>query len=437
MKKWWLSCAAAAGVSLIAACGGEDEASSVDNGQDSGKSDSGNGSEQVELDFWVFGATNYEDLAAEYEEENPGVSINVKVSENADHHDALFTALSAGNGAPDLAMLEVDQIDRFKQAQNRFTNLYDMGAGDIQDQYLDWKWEIGENAEGDFLFGLPTDIGPKGMYYNTEVFEEAGLPTDPEEVSSMITSQEEFIEVGREIKENTGKPMVDSMEMAYRAKMDGLEQSYFDEDGNLLIENEDNKVKDAYNLAVKMNDAGIVGNYTMWSPEWTNAVNDSEFAVEMGAAWLKGWMSDNAPDSAGKWRVVTLPEEFAGNWGGSYIGMPGETENKEEAYAFAEWLISPDNQLESFLSDAGLFPSTPETYEKEAFKETTDEYFGGQSTAQVFAKAAEDIPAVYKGPDYVSVNNEILTALENVQDGADPEEEWDAAVTRIKGLLER
>ncbi|MFZ4452608.1 ABC transporter substrate-binding protein [Salibacterium aidingense] len=427
MKKWIFCFIAVLGVWGLSACGGG-ESSSVENKADS---------DQVSLDFWVFGATNYEELAAEYEEENPGVSINVKVSENADHHDALFTALSAGSGAPDLAMLEVDQIDRFKQAEDRFANLYDQGADAIQDQYLDWKWKIGENAEGDFLFGLPTDIGPKGMYYNTEVFEEAGLPTEPEEVAGLISSKEDFLDVGREIKESTGKPMVDSMEMAYRAKMDGLEKSYFDEQGNLLLENEENQVKEAYDLAVEMNELGIVGNYTMWSPEWTNAVNDSDFAVEMGAAWLKGWMSDNAPDSAGKWRVVTLPEEFAGNWGGSYLGMPAETENKEEAYAFAEWLISPDNQLASFLSDAGLFPSTPETYEKEEFKVTTDEYFGGQSTAQVFAEAAEDIPAVYKGPEYVSVNDEILTALQNVQDGADPEEEWEAAVTRIKGLLER
>lgn len=56
----------------------------------------------------------------------------------------------------------------------------------------------------------------------------------------------------------------------------------------------------------------------------------------------------------------------------------------------------------------------------------------------VFGEAANDITdAVYKGEKYVSVNNEILTALTNVQEGADPEEEWDAAVQRAEDLVSR
>lgn len=121
----------------------------------------GDGNEKVELNFWAFGATGYEELVKEYQEQNPNVTIKFKSSETAEHHDALFTALSAGSGAPDIAMLEVDQFDRFKAAQDRFENLYDLGAKDVQDQYLDWKWNAGENEGGDFLFGLPTDIDLK------------------------------------------------------------------------------------------------------------------------------------------------------------------------------------------------------------------------------------------------------------------------------------
>ena len=57
------------------------------------------GDKNVTLDFWTFGATNYEDLAKEYEKQNPGVKIKVRAAETAEHHDALFTALSAGRTA--------------------------------------------------------------------------------------------------------------------------------------------------------------------------------------------------------------------------------------------------------------------------------------------------------------------------------------------------
>lgn len=348
-------------------------------------SDPKDSDEEITLDFWTFGATGYEELAKEYEKENTNIKIKVKSSETADHHDALFTALSAGSGAPDIAMLEIDQFDRFKVAQDRFENLYDLGANDVKDQYLDWKWKSGENTEGDFLFGLPTDIGPKALYYRTDLFEEAGLPTDPEEVATLINSPEEFEKAGLQVKEKTGKPFVDSIEMAFRAYLDAAGTAYLTPDNELNL-GADSEVKKAYDYAVRLNDLGIVGKFEMWSPEWANAVNNGEFAAELGAGWLKGWMEGNAPDAAGKWNVATLPTEFAANWGGSYIAVPKETKHAQAAYDFIEWLVSPENQLKSFQSH-GLFPSAQSVYDMDEFKSNADEFFGGQATAPVFAEA--------------------------------------------------
>lgn len=350
----------------LAACSGNDTSSKT-----SGKD------EKITLDFWTFGSTGYEDLAKEYEKENPNIKIKVKASETADHHDALFTALSAGSGAPDITMLEIDQFDRFKVAQDRFENLYDLGAKDVKDQYLEWKWKSGENQDGDFLFGLPTDIGPKGLYYRTDVFEKAGLPTDPQEVANLINSPEAFEKAGLQVKEKTKLPFVDSIEMAYRAYLDSAKTAYLTPDNKLNL-GADSEVKKAYDYAIRLNELGIIGKYDMWTPEWANAVNKGEFAAELGAGWLKGWMEGNAPDAVGKWRVATLPTEFAANWGGSYIAVPSETKHSQEAYDFIEWLVSPENQLKSFQSH-GLFPSAQSVYDMEEFKTNADEFFGGQA----------------------------------------------------------
>lgn len=408
---------------LLGACNGGGEESSGDG-------------DKVTLDFWTFGATNYESLAEEYMKDNPDVEINVKTSELGDHHNSLFTSISAGTGAPDLAMIEVDQLDRYREAQERFVNLYDLGADEVQGDYLDWKWNMAESTDGDFLFGLPTDIGPKAMYFNVDVFEEAGLPTEPEKVQEMISTPDQFADAAKTVLDKTDKPMVDSMEMAYRANMDALEKSYFNEDGELIIGKEGNEVKDAYDFAVSLYEKGYVGKYEMWTPEWATALNKGDFAVEMAPAWLKGYMTENAPEGKGNWRVTTLPSDFAGNWGGSYVAIPEETEHSEEAYEFAQWLVSPENQLKSF-EESGLFPSAPSVYEMDEFVNNEDEYFGGQNTAATFAEAAKEIPAVYKGPKYVTVNDEVLTALRNVQEGADPEKEWKDAVKRIEGLVKR
>ncbi len=411
--------------------------SNGDKDKDSSKSGNEDSGEDVTLNFWTFGATGYDELIKVYEEENPNVKVKFKTSENADHHDSLFTAMSAGTGAPDIAMIEVDQLDRFKQAQDRFTNLFDYGAGEVQDNYQDWAWNTGQSVDGDFMFGLPTDIGPKALYYRTDVFEEAGLPTDPDEVSALINSPEALKDAAIVVKEETGKPFVDSMEMAYRAYLDSAPESHLNTEGELITDQDDSLVKKAYDFAVELNEEGLVGNYEMWSPEWANAVNNGDFAAELGPGWLKGWMEGNAPDASGLFRVATLPSEFSANWGGSFLTIPAETDHPEEAYKFIEWLTSPENQLESFKSH-GLFPSAPAVYEMDEFKTNEDEFFGGQVTSVVFGEAANDITeAVYKGEKYVSVNDEILTALTNVQEGADADEEWDAAVKRAEDLVSR
>ncbi len=417
---------------VMVACNNDEEASS-----ENGNEQENNSGEQVQLTFWGFGSTNYEELAKEYEEMNPNIKINVRIAETADHHDALFTALSAGSGAPDMAMLEIDQLDRFKQAQDRFANLYDYGASEVQDLYLDWKWETAENLEGDFLLGMPTDIGPKALYYRVDVFEEAGLPTDPDEVSALINSPEALIEAGTQVKENTGKPFVDSMEMAYRAYLDPIEETYLNPEGELLLENAGNQVKEAYDYAVQLNELGLVGNFELWSAEWSNAVNQGDFAAKLGAGWLKGWMEGNAPEASGYFRVATLPSEFAANWGGSFISVPAETDHPQEAYDFIEWLVSPESQLKSSLSH-GMFPSAPSVYEMEEFTASEDEFFGGQNTAEVFIEAVEDINGtVYKGERYFPIHQHIVNALENVQQGGDPETEWEEAVKRAKDTMSR
>ncbi|MDQ0154622.1 cellobiose transport system substrate-binding protein [Robertmurraya andreesenii] len=433
MKKWVaLGVASLLALSLAACSEKDNEKASSD-----GSKDSKGGNEQITLDFWTFGATGYEDLAKEYENQNPNIKIKVKSSETADHHDALFTALSAGSGAPDIAMLELDQFDRFKVAQDRFVNLYDHGAKDVKDQYLDWKWKYGENAEGDFLFGLPTDIGPKALYYRTDVFEKAGLPTEPEEVASLINSPEAFEQAGLQVKEKTGLFFIDSIEMAFRAYLDAADPALLSPDNELLL-GDDSEAKKAFDYAVHLNDLGIVGKFEMWSPEWANAVNKGEFGVELGAGWLKGWMEGNAPDAVGKWRVATLPTDFAANWGGSYIAVPNETKHAQEAYDFIEWLLSAENQFKSFQSH-GLFPSAKAVYDMEEFKTNADEFFGGQASAPVFAEAAQDISGIaFKGEKYFPIYSEVLNALKNVQNnGTDPEKEWKDAVKRAEDLLKR
>lgn len=426
MKKWFSMLVLLSMILVLAAC----------NNDSSANEDSSSSGGKVELDFWVFGSAGYDILAEEYMKENPDVKININAGEMADVHNNLFTSISAGSGAPDISMIEVSEISKFAQAQDRFHNLNDFGAQDVKGDYLEWKWQQASSVDGEFQIGLPTDIGPTTMFYRTDVMEEAGLPTDPEELAAQLSDWDAYYEAAKEIKEKTGKPIADSPELVYSALRDQAPEQYFNEEDELIIESSP-YVKEAYDFTTKLLEEGLVGQNQVWTPEWGSAMADGSYATLPGApAWMIANVKGNAPDAGGNWSVTTIPEG-AGNWGGSFLTIPAESEHPQEAYDFISWLVSPENQLKSFHNN-GLFPSTPAAYEDEEFLATTDEYFSDAQTAKTFAEAAESVKPVYMGVNYAIVQDEIILALTNVAvEGADPQAEWDAAVKRIEDQLAR
>jgi|SRR5690625_23966 len=433
MRKWSVFLIFVVIAFALAACNNHND-NNKGNGSSNNKGSSDNSGEEVELTMGLFGSTGYDALVDEYMAEHPNIKITINTGEMEDVLDNLFTSISAGSGSPDIALIEVSQIAKFLEAEDRFYNLNDYGAGDIGDRFLDWKWAQAQNVDGSFQIGLPTDIGPTTMFYRTDVMEDAGFPTDPEELAAEISTWDDYYEAAKKIKEETGKPISDTPELMFNAIRDQQDQQYFNEDNELIIED---TVKEAYDYTTKLIEEGLVGQNELWTPEWGSAMADGDYATLIGApGWMVTNVKENAPDAGGKWSLTAIPEG-AGNWGGSFLTIPKESEHPEEAFAFIEWLTSEEIQLKSFMNN-GLFPSIPAVYEDEEFLATTDDYFSGAYTAATFAEAAKEVKTVYMGINYPIVNNELVTALTNVaKEGADPQEEWDKAVERINTQLER
>ncbi|MBX4150843.1 sugar transporter [Paenibacillus sp. LC231] len=444
-KSWSLLLLSVIMVFTLAACGGgggngSSTAESPGGGssEETGNTKEGTEStEKIELSFWSLGTTNYEDLAKEYTKEHPNITFKFQnTSDQTAHHNNLTTALSAGSGAPDIFQLEIAFMERFINNQDKFYNLYDLGAKDLEGNYLEWKWKQATSVDGTFQLGLPTDIGPTVVYYRTDLAEQAGLPTDPDGFSAAIDSWDKFASVAKDFTSKTGKPFADLTDLVYNGVRDqSPDQIYFNKEDGSFIGDTNPQVRKAYDFTVKGIQEGWIGNWILWSPEWQKAINDGDFGVMLGPAWIAGTIR-NAKDTAGKWQIAQLPEG-AGNWGGSFLTLPKEGKHSKEAYEFISWVLNKENQLKSF-KDSGLFPSIPAVYSEPSFTEEKDEFFGGQVISEAYAKSAERIKPVYYGPLHDQTDTIIKNALKNVlEKKADPQKEWESAMKQIKTLVDR
>ncbi|MFE4645379.1 extracellular solute-binding protein, partial [Streptomyces sp. NPDC056730] len=177
---------------LLAACG---------SGSSGGTSDSAGG--KVTLTVDLFGSFGYKEagLYAEYQKLHPDITIKQSDTEDeADYWKSLQTRLAGGGGLGDVQGVEVGRIASVTQQQSdKFEDLKQYGADKLKDQFAEAKWSAATTEDGRIL-GLGTDVGPEAMCYRTDLFKQAGLPTDRDELSRKWSTWDGYLALGEEYK---------------------------------------------------------------------------------------------------------------------------------------------------------------------------------------------------------------------------------------------
>jgi cellobiose transport system substrate-binding protein len=411
---------AAVALAGAAACG--------DNGEETGGD-----AEEITLVVDLFGEEGfgYDALYEQYMADNPHVTIEERGRGLGlgDYNDRLVQQIVAGSGAGDVVALEEGTIVQFYAQTDRFVNLADHGAGDLEGNFLPWKWAQG--APGGFILGLGTDVGSLAVCYRADLYEAAGLPGDRAEVGQLWGSWEDFISAGEEFAAaDTGVAFLDAATNFYNSVLmsvagDSSGYTYFTPDGQLDLENAD--IRTAWDLTIQMIDAGLSAGLNTFSDEWNAGIQNSAFATNACPAWMTGVIQGGAGDAveAGLWDIAEPPA--GGNWGGSFLAVPAETEHPEEAAKLAMFLTSPDAHIAAF-QEVGNLPSSPQALASDAVTQASNEYFSGAPTGQLFGAGAEALRPVYLGPLNQAVRAAYEGALQSVEQGeATPDEAWEAA----------
>lgn len=407
---------------LLGACGSGDTGSDADSGQ-----------KKITLTLNLFGNFGYQELYAKYQAEHPNIKIEERTAAYNDHHQNLATHLATNSGAADIEGVDTGFISRFKDRPQQFVDLNKHGAAQLKDRWLPWKWQASVAKSGEQI-GYGTDVGGLAICFRRDLFRQAGLPTERDEVAKLWPTWEDYIKVGQTYtaKAPAGSSFYDGGGQLFNAIIGQAPVGYYDS-GDKLIVDTNPEVRKAWELTVRSIELNESARLIGSSQEWNTGFAKSQFATIACPAWMMTKIKDQAKDFAGQWDVTSVPGN-GGNWGGSYLTVPKQGKHIKEAVALAAWLSAPDQQAQVFTRQGNL-PSTPALYDRPEIADFTSEFFNNAPVGRLFTTAAKKLTPQYQGPRAGDVQTTIRDALVRIEQGKQtPEESWNQMVSDVARL---
>ncbi|GAA2536600.1 extracellular solute-binding protein [Streptomyces levis] len=427
-----LAAVASLGTGLLAGC-------ADDGGDDSSGSSSG-GKGKTTITLGLFGTMGFKEagLYAEYEKLNPKIKIAENVVErNENYYPALLNHLTTNSGLQDVQAVEVGNIAEIVNTQSAKLEDLSKVSGVNKADWLDWKWQQATTKDGQTI-GLGTDIGPMAICYRKDLFEKAGLPSDRAEVGKLWAGDwNKFVDVGERYKKNgpEGTTFMDSPGGLINAILSSEKEKFYDASGKVIYKTNP-AVKNAFDLTAEAAEKGLVGAQTQFQPAWDQTIANNKFAAMACPPWMLGYIKGKSqPDAKGKWDVAVAPK--SGNWGGSFLSVPKNGKNVEEAKKLVAWLTAPEQQAKLFKVQ-GSFPSAQAAFDSAEVTGAKNDMTGDAPIGEIFAEAAKQIPVQVIGPkDQIIQQGLTDNGVILVTKGKSAKEAWETATKTIDNNLDQ
>jgi cellobiose transport system substrate-binding protein len=387
---------------------------------------------RTRLTVATFGEFGYEALYREYEAAHPNIRIVERVTRAEDHHKNLAAHLATDTGAADVEAVEEGWLGQFTAAPNRFVDLNTYGAGGLKAGWPDWKWNFGTSADGRVI-GLGTDVGGMAMCYRRDLFGKAGLPIERTEVAKLWPSWEKYIETGVRFKQQVpDTAWMDGPTAMFRSVLGQQKVGIYDGPDSIVMDTNPS-VKHAWDLSAQALELGLSARLTAFTSDWNAGLAQGSFATLACPSWMMTLIQDQARSAAGNWDVATVPGG-GGNWGGSWLTVPRQTEHPAEAAALAVWLTAPEQQAKVFRA-SGNFPSTVSLYQDPVIRDFQNPFFNDAPVGRLFSTSVIKLEPQYIGPRTGDIATRIINGLTRVEQGRDtPDESWRKVLREVEAL---
>lgn len=378
------------------------------------------------LTVWGMGAEAkaLPQMAAQFEEENPDIRVEVQALPWANAHDKLLTAVGSKSG-PDIVQMGTSWVPEFAH------------AGALLDitPYVETYPELGQENffEGAVAttqydgktVGVPWYTEAQVLFYRTDLLAEVGYEGGPKTWEELADAAQKLAARGE------GKYGI-----AFSNKEQSLSFMMARQNGSELIDTQ--------------------GNPLFNQPEFVEAVEyvnsffqNGSNALDLGIDSIQGLKGDGivpmfisgpfmikqiqeqAPELEGKWAVAELPtkENNLSVLGGSNLSVFQFSEHQEEAARFLAFMSKPENQL-TWMELASVLPASKEAWEDPSLQ--NDEHM------QVIRSQLDKAQPMPQLAAWEQIAQQYLKSFERIyRGGADVQTELDAFNEQAVSILKK
>jgi len=346
---------------------------------------------------------------------HPTIHVTVQnVGAGAVEYDKLFTAIKANN-EPDVAEVEFQTLPQF-ETTGSLVDISQYGANSVKDQFPSWMWNEVTLSNG--VYAVPQDGGPMELYYREDIFKKYNLPVP--------TTWAQYADEAAKLHAADPKVYITD----FPPRQAGQFVGFMWQNGASLFGISGQSWKVSINSPQALQvasywqnlvDKKVVKTEPDFTNAWFNELQNGTYATWISAAWGNGILKQNAPQTAGKWRVAPLPQWQAGqttssNWGGSTTVVFKSTKHPQEASTFAQWIsANEDSALLEF--NTGAYPALLSALSSPVMN-SPQPFFGNQVINEVFSSSAKQVNVNFQwGPSMQQVYNDMGDQFTNAVNG--------------------
>ncbi len=164
---------------------------------------------------------------------------------------------------------------------------------------------------GDKVYQVPDDTGVMLFGYREDLFQQAGLPTQPDQVSSLLKTYDDLLTAGHTLQQKTGAKLFNEQAGdTFNTLILQDSTGFFDKDGNVIFDSDYHVA--AATLSKKIWDSGLTTHFTANSPQAWQAYQGGQLATQFYPNWQDFEVLSFAPGTKGKWQVTNLPAVMTG-----------------------------------------------------------------------------------------------------------------------------